>query len=390
MGRVQLSTAFGIDGPRRTTNAKYPEPPLYTDAPFDLDSDVDAPDTVYEAFLTREELALRGNTITVVGNSAVIPSAAAAQAARETAPSPIESDESSSVTPTTQPPTRIPSPIREDRRDAPSPNQASSPVGSRILQLMEPLALARDNAMPAVNAVFAESAGADVIPLVSRIASIIRPQIDSALAPFLEDMPEVEFFGRTFESSLFLELLGGRFSRNAILGALDAFEEMYLAAAPTGQVVEEAASESDSDFSLDTVSDDLGMSDIGTDSRSPSPGSWSGRSAQPSPTLQPSNATAATPSTLTVNPALVPTAPSARTQVLDIDTDDDAHSTSSSSAAASSTSGPRYSTQSGIRNFTPRVFRARDAVVRPQVIMDEVPGASFHPVHQQRVLAPMR
>ncbi|KAG9042540.1 hypothetical protein FS837_010747 [Tulasnella sp. UAMH 9824] len=293
MGRVQLSTAFGIDGPRRTTNAKYPDPPLYTDAPFDLDSDVDAPDTVYEAFLTREEMAARGNAITVVGNnSAVIPSAAAAQAARETAPSPIESDESSSVTPTTSPPTRIPSPVRENRRDAPSPNQASTP--------------------------------------------------------------------------------------------------MYLAAAPTGQVVEEAASESDSDFSLESVSDDLAMSDIGADSRSPSPGSWSGRSAQPSPTLQPSSTTAATPSTLTVNPALVPTAPSARTQILDVDTDDDAHSTSSSSAAASSTSGPRYSTQSGIRNFTPRVFRARDAVVRPQVIMDEVPGASFHPVHQQRVLAPMR
>ncbi|KIO34143.1 hypothetical protein M407DRAFT_240758 [Tulasnella calospora MUT 4182] len=388
MGRVQLSTAFGIDGPRRTTSLKYPEPPLYIEAPFDFDSDVDAPDTVYEAFLTREELAARDNTFIVVGNnSAVIPSAAAIQAARETAPSPIESDESSNVT---VPPTRIPSPVREDRRDAPSPSDLSTPVGSRILQLLEPLALARDNAMPAVNAVLAEAAGTDVVLLVARIASIIRPQIESALAPFLEDIPQVEYFGRTFESSLLLELLGGRFSRTAILAALDSFEEMSLSVAPAVQVVEEAASESDSDFSLDTVSDDLAMSDTGTDSRSPSPGSWSGRSAQPSPSLQPSNNTATTPSTLTVNPALVPTAPSARTHVLDVDTDDDAHSTSSSSAAASSTSGPGYSMQSGIRNFTPRVFRARDAVVRPQVILDEGPGTNFHPVHQQRVLAPMR
>ncbi|KAG8911268.1 hypothetical protein FRC01_005810 [Tulasnella sp. 417] len=388
MGRVQLSTAFGIDGPRRTTNTKYPEPPLYTEAPFDLDADVDAPDAVYEAFLTREELEARGNTLTVVGgHSAVLPSAAAAQAARETAPSPIESDESSSVTPTTNPPTRIPSPVREDRRDAPSPSQLSAPVGSRILQLMEPLTSARSNAMPAVNAVLAEAAGTDVEPLVVSIASIIRPHVASALAPFLPDIPEVEYFGRMFESSLVLELLGGRFPRNAIISALDAFEEMSPSVAPTVQVVEEAASESDSDFSLDTISDDLAMSEIGTDSRSPSPGSWSGRPAQPSPTLQHANSTAGT---LTVNPALVPTAPSARTHVLEVDTDDDAHSTSSSSAAASSASGPRYSMQSGIRNFTPRVFSSRDAIVRPQVIMDEVPGTNFHPVHQQRVLAPMR
>ncbi|KAG8983253.1 hypothetical protein FRB90_006180 [Tulasnella sp. 427] len=132
------------------------------------------------------------------------------------------------------------------------------------------------------------------------------------------------------------------------------------------------------------------MSDVGTDSRSPSPGSWSGRSAQSVPIIQPLNTTDAVPGTLAVDPALVPTPPSARPLVIDVDTDDDAHSTSSSSAAASVVSAPRYSMQSGISNFTPRVFRARDAIIRPQVILDERPGTNFHPVHHQRVLAPMR
>ncbi|KAG8951880.1 hypothetical protein FRC04_005572 [Tulasnella sp. 424] len=394
MGRVQLSTAFGIDGPRRTTtNLKYPEPPLYTDAPFDLDSDVDAPDAVYEAFLTQEELDARINTVTVIGNdSASIPSAVAIQADRDTAPSPIESDESSSVTATTQPPTRVGSPAREDRRGAPSPSQRSaSPVGSSVLQLMEPLTLARYNAMPAVNAALAEAVDAGAEPLVAAISSILRPHITSALAPFLQDIPEVEYFGHMFERSLVLELLSGRFSRSDILSALDAAEEeMHRSVAPTVEVVEETASDSGSDFSLESVSDDLAMSDAGSDSRSPSPGSWNDRSAQPSPTLQHPDTTTPAPNALTVNPALLPTAPSARPQVLDVDTDDDTHSTSSSSAATSSAPGPRYSVQSGIRNFAPRVFRARDAVVRPQVIMDEVPGTNFHPVHQQRVLAPMR
>ena len=56
MGRLHLSSAYAIDAPRASTPPVV-APPMFVDAPFDLDADHS--DVVYEAFLSPHQISER-------------------------------------------------------------------------------------------------------------------------------------------------------------------------------------------------------------------------------------------------------------------------------------------------------------------------------------------
>lgn len=374
MGRAQLSARYNThDAPRSKRRAN--DPPRYVDAPFDLDAD--APDAVYEAFLTPEEVrareAAQANDGTPTGRTIAIPP-------REAAPSPVESIDSdgdtASEATTTQPSTRVPTP----RADSPAES------GLRVLTLLEPLSSARDAAAPALQA--AVAAGITDCPtLALRLVSILRPCITAALSPFRNQIPEVEILGSAFERSIVLDILGPdsvtsdgpRFSRAEILAGLNAADEvLFTRAARTAS----ASSQDAQELVADPGSEE--HSDAGSIDRSVSPastGSW----ISDGPAIErqewwndrPWNRRIASPTR--PSPILHP-----RTVALstDVDTDDDSRSTTSSSAASSTPRSPA---------FTPRVFRARDLVIRPRPMV-QVPSVHVTPsgISPFRTPSPLR
>ena len=229
MGRAHLSTQYGLDDAPCRRSPCIQEPPKWIDAPYDLDAAVGGPDEVYEAFLADGEQFERPPSVVAAPVLSRIQYA--------------DSDEASDVT--TLPSTRVPSPVRRDEDGS----DTTVDRGSRVLELLEPLANARAAAHPAIQAALADS-NAGLRPLVLRLVQILRPHITLALAPFT-DIPEVEFLGNMFERSLVLDVLSppgsgspARYTSSDILSALDAAEEtLYvqpvedtLGADPTSQM----------------------------------------------------------------------------------------------------------------------------------------------------------
>ncbi|KAG8854909.1 hypothetical protein FRB96_007309 [Tulasnella sp. 330] len=408
MGRAHLSSRFGIDAPIRSpASAPAPQLPKYLDAPFDLDADVlEGPDVVYEAFLTPDEIRQREDTPSV-------------SVARESAPSPvdsIESDESATTT-NTEPVTRIPSPA--DRGQSPTSSVArSSSPGMNVLNLLEPLTNARSAALPALQAALAANT-AEIGPLVGRLISILRPHIATALDPFRETMPDVEFLGHMFERSLILDMLPAdhlsmvTFPRANVLAALDEAEGFM----PQGIDREEAtvgeAFESDSvgeDAVVDIVGEeedaDDAVSDPGMDEEDiivepyaetterSTTGWWTGRDSSRVdwPHHRPTNRPAANASVIA--PQIIGTRSSSRAStpsVMDVDTDDDSSSRSTSSGSSRRTSVYRSSNLS----FAPRIVRAHGATTRPYPIVGSVAAGRgytdrFIPVERLRAASPLR
>ncbi|KAG8894547.1 hypothetical protein FRB99_001189 [Tulasnella sp. 403] len=400
MGRVQLSTQYGIDDAPQPKSSSYPHPPRFIDAPFDLDADADAPDVVYEAFLTPEQLRASEERTDI------------AIVQRESAPSPVESIESdeTSSDETTQPSTRVPSPVRQDRGSHTLP-RADSPAdrGLRVLELMEPLDNARAAALPAIRAAIAEGA-TEPRPLVLRLAAILRPHITAALAPFITELPEASLLGHIYERSLLFEVLhsdpaspfASGFPRNEILAAVNAAEEVMFENGRTRNTAStDEGNQSDfgDDLTVESDDEDLRTSDL---SRDVDPGStppssltdelrqwW--RSRNPDDLqldaphrVEPAPDTARPSLTLQSGSSITHTSHSNRPQFMDMDPDEDVRSTSSSTNTGFSAT--RYRSPA----FAPRVFRAQDLLGRANSLIPDVARDPYMPLPTFLPAEPLR